>query len=152
MTKPAKWLYGQRRRHPPSLIRVVAVRMKKPQVLSYPLSAQRRLWSDWADAQADLSSLGAEQFCWFCHKAAQTVYCSKCKLLSLGSNSRFHLDYLHWSGRGWAYRNAVVALVNNSAWLRNSQGTNTLLYGCNKMRLSCSRKRKRFICRIIRKL
>ena len=29
--------------------------MKKPWVLSYPLSAQRRLWSDWADAQADLS-------------------------------------------------------------------------------------------------
>ena len=32
-----------------------AVRMKKAWVLSYPLSAQRRLWSDWADAQADLS-------------------------------------------------------------------------------------------------
>ena len=29
--------------------------MKKPWGLSYPLSAQRRLWSDWADAQADLS-------------------------------------------------------------------------------------------------
>ena len=29
--------------------------MKKAWVLSYPLSAQRRLWSDWADAQADLS-------------------------------------------------------------------------------------------------
>ena len=41
--------------HPPSLISVVAVRMKKAWVLSYPLSAQRRLWSDWADAQADLS-------------------------------------------------------------------------------------------------
>ena len=41
--------------HPPSLIRVFAVRMKKAWVLSYPLSAQRRLWSDWADAQADLS-------------------------------------------------------------------------------------------------
>ena len=41
--------------HPPSLIRVFAVLMKKPCVLSYPLSAQRRLWSDWADAQADLS-------------------------------------------------------------------------------------------------
>ena len=41
--------------HLPSLIRVVTVRMKKPWVLSYPLSAQRRLWSDWADAQADLS-------------------------------------------------------------------------------------------------
>ena len=28
--------------HPPSLIRVFAVRMKKPWALSYPLSAQRR--------------------------------------------------------------------------------------------------------------
>ena len=34
--------------HPFSLIRVFAVCMKKPWVLSYPLSAQRRLWSDWA--------------------------------------------------------------------------------------------------------
>ena len=41
--------------HPPSLIRVFAFRMKKAWVLSYPLSAQRRLWSDSADAQADLS-------------------------------------------------------------------------------------------------
>ena len=31
--------------HPPSLIRVFAVRMKKAWVLSYSLSAQRRLWS-----------------------------------------------------------------------------------------------------------
>ena len=29
--------------------------MKKAWVLSYPLSAQRRLWSDWVDAQTDLS-------------------------------------------------------------------------------------------------
>ena len=29
--------------------------MKKARVLSYTLSAKRRLWSDWADAQADLS-------------------------------------------------------------------------------------------------
>ena len=43
--------------HPPSLIRVFPVRMKKAQVLSYPLSAQRKFWSDWADAQADLSLL-----------------------------------------------------------------------------------------------
>ena len=34
--------------HLPSLIRVFAVRMKKAWVLSYPLSAQRRLWLDWA--------------------------------------------------------------------------------------------------------
>ena len=29
--------------------------MKKSWALSYPLSARRRLWSDWADAKADLS-------------------------------------------------------------------------------------------------
>ena len=56
--------------HPPSLIRVFAVRIKKAWVLSYPLSSQRRLirlggcpgWSE--------SSLGAQSFCWFCHEAA----------------------------------------------------------------------------------
>ena len=41
--------------HPPSLIRVFADGKKKAWVLSYPLSAQRKLWSDWAYAQADLS-------------------------------------------------------------------------------------------------
>ena len=41
--------------HQPSLIRVFAVCIKKAWVLSYPLSAQWRLWSDWADAKADLS-------------------------------------------------------------------------------------------------
>ena len=41
--------------YPPIRFRVFAVRMKKAGVLSYPLSAQRRLWLDWADAQADLS-------------------------------------------------------------------------------------------------
>ena len=45
--------------------------MKKAWVLSYLLSAQRSLWSDWADAQADLSWLGAQSFCWFCHEVAQ---------------------------------------------------------------------------------
>ena len=32
--------------------------MKKAWVLNYPLSARRRLWSDWVNAQADLS------LCW----------------------------------------------------------------------------------------
>ena len=55
----------------PSLIRVFAVRMKKAWALSYPVSAQRRLWPDWADAQADLSLRWAHMsFCWFCHEAA----------------------------------------------------------------------------------
>ena len=41
--------------HPPSLIRVFAVRMKTAWVHSYPLSAQRRLRSAWASAQSDQS-------------------------------------------------------------------------------------------------
>ena len=34
----------------PKLNTMYSVRMKKPWVLIYQLSAQRRLWSDWADA------------------------------------------------------------------------------------------------------
>ena len=41
--------------HPPSLISVFAVCMKKAWILRYPWSAQRRLWSDWTDVQANLS-------------------------------------------------------------------------------------------------
>ena len=55
--------------HPSSLIRVFTVRMNKPWVLSYPLSTQWRLWSDWANAQADLSLRWAHRsFCWFWHR------------------------------------------------------------------------------------
>ena len=73
MTKPTKW-------HVPSPIGVFTVRMKKALVLSCPLNAQRRLWSDWADAQADLSLRWAQSFCWLCHKAAHisknVIFCS----------------------------------------------------------------------------
>ena len=41
--------------HPPCPIRLFAIRTKKAWFLSYSLNAQRRLWSDWADAQADPS-------------------------------------------------------------------------------------------------
>ena len=68
--------------HPPSLIRVFAVCIRKHWVLSYPLSAQRGLWSDWADALADLSLslLGTHLFCWFCHEAAQMSHLKKKRL------------------------------------------------------------------------
>ena len=56
-------------------IRVFAVRLNEPWVLSYPLSRQRRLWSHWADAQADLSLRWAHMpLCWFCHEAAHLTY------------------------------------------------------------------------------
>ena len=59
--------------HLPSLIRVFAVHMKKAWVLSYPLSAQRRLWSDWADAQADLS-LRWEHTHFVCFVMSRLIY------------------------------------------------------------------------------
>ena len=46
MTKPTKWVCTQWR---------LRSAWASAWVLSYPLSAQRRLWSDWADAQTDLS-------------------------------------------------------------------------------------------------
>ena len=60
---------------PHSLIRVFAVRMKKAWVLSYPLSAQRRLWSDWADAQADLSLRWAHSHYTPANFVCDGVYC-----------------------------------------------------------------------------
>ena len=62
--------------HPPSLIRVFAVHMKKAWVLSYPLSAQRRLWSDWADAQTDLSLRWAHSHL-VGFVMSQLIYCNK---------------------------------------------------------------------------
>ena len=76
---------------------VFAVRMKKALVLSYPLSAQRRHWSDWADAQADTlfrldgcpgwseSSLGAQSLCCFCHVAAHNLILQAWKFITFGS-------------------------------------------------------------------
>ena len=61
--------------HPPSLIRVFAVRMKEPWVLSFPLSAQWRLWSDWADTQADLSLRWAHT-----HSAGFVMLRLKCRM------------------------------------------------------------------------
>ena len=67
----------------PSLIRVFAVCMKKAWVLSYPLSAQLRLWSDWTDAQADLS------FCWaHSHFVGFVVRRLKCSMQLPGTGFR----------------------------------------------------------------
>ena len=52
-------------------IRVFSVRLKKHWVLSYLLSTLRRLWSDWADVQANPSLRWAHRsFCGFCREAA----------------------------------------------------------------------------------
>ena len=52
--------------HPPSLIRVFAVRTN---LGTHWVHSED--WSDWADSQADLSLRWAHKsFCWFCHGAA----------------------------------------------------------------------------------
>ena len=51
MTKPPKWVCAQ--------CRLRSAWAKKAWVFSYPLSTQRRLWSDWASTQSDQSSLSA---------------------------------------------------------------------------------------------
>ena len=54
MAKPTKWVCAQRRLRSAwasaQSDQSLRFRMKKAWVLSYPLSAQWRLWSDWADA------------------------------------------------------------------------------------------------------
>ena len=59
MTKPTKWVWAQRRLRSAQASaqsdQTSLSARKKAWVLSYPLNAQRRLWSDWADVQADPS-------------------------------------------------------------------------------------------------
>ena len=62
--------------HPPRLIWIFAVRMKKLWILGYHWSAKRRLWSDWADAQDDLSFHWAHKFCWFFHSLYLSIFLS----------------------------------------------------------------------------
>ena len=109
----------RRLRSAPSLIRVFAVRMKKPWVLNYPLSAQWRLWSDWADAQADLSLLGAQSFCWFCHEAAH--YCEGCSEVYFNQKQSHIVLQRRFAGfvillNGIALDSAEIALLA-SIWL-----------------------------------
>ena len=64
MTKPTKWPVHSPKTQISLSTRpvwsVFAVRMKKPWVFSYPLSAQQRLWSDWGGPVWSESSLGAQ--------------------------------------------------------------------------------------------
>ena len=72
ITKPIKWHVRPAKTQISLGIRPVRSESSlSTWVLSLPLSTQRRLWSDWADAQADLSLRRAlMSFCWFCHEAA----------------------------------------------------------------------------------
>ena len=57
--------------HPPSLIRVFTKRSMGSWGPSVSSCWPPSIWSDWVDAQADLSLHLAQRFCWFCHAASQ---------------------------------------------------------------------------------
>ena len=77
--------------HPPSLIRVFAVRMKKAWVLSYPLSTLGRLWSDWADVQTDLRRRWAHRSFWSIPMDAKhSLYWSPILSLSVSSDRKLY--------------------------------------------------------------
>ena len=95
----------------PRLIRVFVVHIKKAWVLSYmyPLRAQWRHWSDWADAQADLSLCWAHSLFvdfvmrrldWFCLSDSSSWYeCSVCpsavKMLEIQKSSSIITPWIH---------------------------------------------------------
>ena len=99
MTKPTKWPLRPARTQISLGIRPVwsefAVCMKNHWVLSYPLRALQRLWSDWAVAQADPSLRWAQRsFCSFCHEAAHfslgRVKPTQCPVYSEHSDKSSH--------------------------------------------------------------
>ena len=67
----------------PSLIRGLAVRSVGRQCPSASSCGQSRLWSDLADAQADLSLRWAHRlFCWFCRALVHKSFCRLCHVPS----------------------------------------------------------------------
>ena len=78
---------------------VFAVHMNKAWVLSYPLRAQQRLWSDLVDAQADLS------LCWThksCHFVSFVMLWLKWTLYLLWVCTSYGLHILTWTP-GWSW-------------------------------------------------
>ena len=71
MTNPTKWSVHPVNTQPSLGIRPIWSPLGP---YSYPLSAQRRLRSDWIDAQSDLCLRWVHRsFCLFCHASAQMV-------------------------------------------------------------------------------
>ena len=61
--------------HLPNLLRIFAMHSMGSQGLKVFSARHRRLWSDWADTQADLSLCWAHtSFCWFWHAAVQLFF------------------------------------------------------------------------------
>ena len=113
MTKPTKIICApsedsDQPGHQPSLIRVFAMSSMGSWRPSVSSCGQRRLWSDWADTQADLSLRWAHRpFCWFCHEAA---HISNYKFVTCACEFILVCFFFHYIGR------CSESFTRNSQW------------------------------------
>ena len=101
--------------------------------ISYPLSAQRRLWSDWANAQADLSLRWAHTHfvVLSCRGSYFTIPCFTQPFLHFQLNCSLEKLNLAWNGLHWQGARALASglRVNNSLTDLDVQ--------CNRMSEEC---------------
>ena len=99
MTKPTKWHVRPAKTQVSLGIRPVwpessLSAWRKLGSLLTLLSAQRRLWSDWADVQADLSLRWAYiPFCRFCHALAHILCVTWQSNILMSRNVRKHIHH-----------------------------------------------------------
>ena len=109
-------------RHPPSLIRVFAVRMKKPWVLSCPMSAQRRLitlggCSGWSESSLGAQvillvlSWGGSNILYWYAQTCPIVPCHLSKCFARQSHVRLQ-DTARFEGRNKYLINREMALIH----------------------------------------
>ena len=127
MTKPTMWLCAQHRLRP-RLIRVFAVHVKKPWVLSYPLSAQGGCpgWS--------VSSLGVHSFCCFCHVAARLSSCKHRITEILRIEQWSTIMWIHRETVSW--KTTVISFFASKAQAHLSSCDETLIFPINKIQIS----------------
>ena len=97
--------------HPPSLIRVFTVHLKIDRILSYSLSVQWRLWSDWASAHCRLIWVFAGLACQFVGFVT-----TRLKL---------------WQSYFWKWRSGKILclrFMSASAWVQVLDFTKSLVY------------------------
>ena len=111
-------------------IRVLVVCLKKHGVLNYPLSALRRLWSDWVDVQADQSLRWAHRsLCWFWHEAAQLY--RHWKELNFGSVSETSSRSISMCANSeWDGSNESSLLAKTCSWCQEYTVDDWTISGC----------------------
>ena len=123
----------------PSLISVFAVCIKRPWVLGYSFSAKWRLWSDWVDAQADLSLRFTGHFVGFVMLWLKPSYHLQAGFgfLRCGPSARWFLFEICFQSTTWENGCSGIKLISYYYFMtfspfpranRLSQGTQRELY------------------------